>query len=114
MDIIQDGIVLGPSSTAISFVPPTIFHGITPTPHADAQSYQTIDASRVDLSGSSERKATAAAPPPPVPAKPLPLQAKKHVRTVYKQVCRDLFEVTDPAFFFYAMSQVAQSEFPSM
>ncbi|KAI4293831.1 hypothetical protein K525DRAFT_244570 [Schizophyllum commune Loenen D] len=108
MNIIQDGIVLGPSSTAISFVPPTVFHGITPTPHADAQSYKIIDASRVDLFGSSERKATAAAPPPPVPANPLPLQAKVHVRTVYKQVCRDLFEVTDPAFFFYAMSEVAQ------
>ncbi|KAL1704440.1 hypothetical protein EV121DRAFT_205766 [Schizophyllum commune] len=38
----------------------------------------------------------------PAPA----LHEKQHMRTVYEQLCIDLYKVNDPKLFFYAMSQV--------
>ena len=41
----------------------------------------------------------------PAPA----LHEKQHMRTVYGQLCIDLYKVNDPKLFFYAMSQVPKS-----
>ncbi|KAL1741996.1 hypothetical protein HDZ31DRAFT_44226 [Schizophyllum fasciatum] len=38
----------------------------------------------------------------------VPPHEKKHVRTVYEQLCLDLYKVDDPAIFFYALSQIVK------
>ncbi|KAI4522853.1 hypothetical protein K525DRAFT_197847 [Schizophyllum commune Loenen D] len=46
---------------------------------------------------------------PKIDAVPLlQLHGKKHCRTVYKQLCMDLYKVNDPAVFFHALAEVMQ------
>ncbi|KAL1732623.1 hypothetical protein EV714DRAFT_206231 [Schizophyllum commune] len=120
MTITADGIVSGPPSAhATRSLPES--RAIAPAPHAAASSYKFIDAANPDEAGPSkaqvkgvdklDRRAASsghAAHPPPEEPKLLQLHAKKHMRTVYKELCRDLYKVDDPAFFFHALTQVVQ------
>ncbi|TRM62900.1 hypothetical protein BD626DRAFT_432263 [Schizophyllum amplum] len=112
MNIMEDGVVTAPPSEGS--VRETV-----PGPHARAAPYQFVNPVDPSHTGASKSKISSAhrlrangasgagAPAKPArPPKPLHLHGKKHARTLYEQLCLDLYKVDDPAFFFWALSQI--------
>ncbi|KAL1747738.1 hypothetical protein HDZ31DRAFT_31140 [Schizophyllum fasciatum] len=124
MHVLQDGVVTLPPplhDTRRSFpLPSSPLCGKVPSPHVKALPYSFTDAANPEGAGPSTSKISeasklrpqgyASAGHTPAPHSPTPkllqLHAKKHMRTVYEQLCRDLYRISDPAFFFYALSEV--------
>ncbi|KAL1755200.1 hypothetical protein FB107DRAFT_213996 [Schizophyllum commune] len=120
MTIKADGIVSLPTPPHVTRSAPKT-RAVVPAPHHAALSYKFIDAENPDETGPSKSQVQGAAKlhlkaasaghtsrPPPEAPKLLQLHAKKHMRTVYEQLCRDLYKVPDPVLYFYALTHVVQ------
>uniref|UniRef100_D8PL83 Fungal-type protein kinase domain-containing protein n=1 Tax=Schizophyllum commune (strain H4-8 / FGSC 9210) TaxID=578458 RepID=D8PL83_SCHCM len=89
-----------------------------PAPHEKSEPYEFIDddnpagsgpSTETIRTGRSHRTGQSSLAYPNAVEKPLSkLHEKRHMRTVYEQLCIDLYKVNDPKLFFFAMSQVAK------
>ncbi|KAL1720981.1 hypothetical protein EV715DRAFT_249792 [Schizophyllum commune] len=88
-----------------------------PAPHKDSEPYEfingdnpndagpsteTVRTSRSQRAGKSSHACATAL------TTESRLHEKKHMRTIYEQVCIDLYKVNDPKLFFHAMRQVSE------
>ncbi|KAL1675739.1 hypothetical protein EV122DRAFT_267908 [Schizophyllum commune] len=88
-----------------------------PAPHKDSEPYEFINGDNPNDSGPSTEtvrtsRSQRAGQSSHACATALTtesrLHEKKHMRTIYEQVCIDLYKVNDPKLFFHAMRQVSK------
>ncbi|TRM66865.1 hypothetical protein BD626DRAFT_396660 [Schizophyllum amplum] len=115
MVIKEDGVVRYPRKGGVTRSRPTV-----PPPPAAAEAFEFVQDENPAGTGPTPPQLTAAADlrsagatQGHIPTAPrvdavlmLRLHGKKHCRTVYKQLCKDLYNIDNPALFFHALSQV--------
>ncbi|KAL1749146.1 hypothetical protein HDZ31DRAFT_28322 [Schizophyllum fasciatum] len=125
MGIEEDGAVRYPPSEVAQYSPSDPVrssHSSVPSPPADTKFYHFLQknnpndaapakakvTSAASLRDSQQRDGIAQLAPQADPDPLLRVHGKKHCRTKYVQLCMDLYKVSSPALYFFALSQVVK------